>query len=73
MKLFYSASSPFVRKVLISAMACGLDERITRVTTDPWSSPPDLTRQNPLSKVPCLGWGMPAKTARLTGTRPRPS
>ena len=54
MKLFYSPASPFVRKVMISAIACGLDERITRVPTDPWSSPPDLIRQNPLSKVPCL-------------------
>jgi len=54
MKLFYAAASPFVRKVMACAIACGLEERITKVTTDPWSSPPDLLKQNPLSKVPCL-------------------
>ncbi len=54
MKLFYSATSPYVRKVLACAIACGLDDRITNVTTDPWSSPPELVNANPLSKVPCL-------------------
>ncbi|MDT7950339.1 MAG: glutathione S-transferase N-terminal domain-containing protein [Acetobacteraceae bacterium] len=54
MKLFYSPTSPFVRKVMVTAMAAGLEPQIERVTTNPWESPPDLLAQNPLSKVPCL-------------------
>ncbi|HYZ62240.1 MAG TPA: glutathione S-transferase N-terminal domain-containing protein [Acetobacteraceae bacterium] len=54
MKLFYSSGSPYARKVMACAIACGLEERIAKVTTDPWSSPPELVAQNPLSKVPCL-------------------
>ncbi len=54
MKLFYSSSSPFVRKVSACAIAGGLENRITPVTTNPWQSTPELLGQNPLSKVPCL-------------------
>ena len=54
MKLFYSATSPFVRKVMATAIAAGLEDRIERVGTNPWESPADLLAQNPLSKVPCL-------------------
>lgn len=54
MKLFYSPTSPFVRKVIATAIAVGLDNKIERVTTNPWESPPDLLAQNPLAKVPCL-------------------
>ena len=35
-------------------MACGLDDRITRIETNPHVSPPALLGDNPLSKVPCL-------------------
>jgi glutathione S-transferase len=54
MKLFYSATSPFVRKVLICAITRGIDGQITRVSTNPHVSPADLLAANPLSKVPCL-------------------
>ena len=54
MKLYYSAASPYVRKVLACAIAGGVDGQITRVDTNPHVSPPDLLRDNPLSKVPCL-------------------
>jgi glutathione S-transferase len=54
MKLFYSASSPFVRKVMACAIACELDAQIERVSTNPWESPAELLAYNPLSKVPCL-------------------
>ena len=54
MRLFYSPTSPFVRKVLACAVARGIRPRIELVTTDPWSSPPALLAQNPLAKVPCL-------------------
>ncbi len=54
MKLYYSPTSPFVRKVVVTAMAAGLDAQITRVPTNPWLNPADLVQDNPLSKVPCL-------------------
>ena len=57
MKLYYSATSPYVRKVVASAMAVGLEGRITRVETNPHGSPPGLLADNPLSKVPCLEIG----------------
>ncbi len=54
MKLFYSATSPYVRKVLASAIARGLDSQIQLLPTNPHASPPELLAANPLSKVPCL-------------------
>ncbi len=54
MKLYYSPTSPYVRKVLACAIARGIDERIERIETNPHESPPLLLRDNPLSKVPCL-------------------
>ena len=54
MKLFYSPTSPFVRKVLATAIAAGVEPKIERVTTNPWESPAELLAQNPLAKVPCL-------------------
>ena len=54
MKLHYSPFSPYVRKVLAVAIASGVEGQITRVDTNPAASPPDLLRNNPLSKVPCL-------------------
>jgi glutathione S-transferase len=53
-KLYYSATSPYVRKVMACAIIRGLDRRIEKVTTNPHLSPPDLVADNPLSKVPCL-------------------
>lgn len=54
MKLFYSPTSPFVRKVVIAAKIRGLDAQIERLPTDAHSSPATLLAANPLSKVPCL-------------------
>ncbi len=54
MKLFYSATSPYARKVLASAIALDIDTQIELVPTNPWTAPPALTAANPLSKVPCL-------------------
>ncbi len=54
MKLYYSATSPFVRKVMACAIARGLDHQIERIDTDPHVSPASLVRNNPLSKLPCL-------------------
>lgn len=54
MKLRYSATSPYVRKVLATAIETGLDSRVERVPTDPWSPETDLPASNPLGKVPAL-------------------
>jgi glutathione S-transferase len=53
MKLRYSATSPFVRKVLMVAHEAGLADRIELQPTDVWGS--DAIRgDNPLGKVPAL-------------------
>ncbi|MGE0418053.1 MAG: glutathione S-transferase family protein [Acetobacteraceae bacterium] len=54
MKLFYSATSPYVRKVMAVAILRGLEDRIEKLPSNPHQSPADLLAQNPLSKVPCL-------------------
>ncbi len=54
MKLHYSATSPYVRKVMACAIARGIDGQIERVPTNPHTSPASLLADNPLSKVPCL-------------------
>ena len=54
MKLFYSATSPYVRKVMACAIQRGIVDRIETTSSNPHASPPDLLAQNPLSKVPCL-------------------
>jgi glutathione S-transferase len=54
MKLYYSSTSPYVRKVMACAIVRGLDSRIDRHPSNPHASPPDLVADNPLSKVPCL-------------------
>ncbi|MGE5545895.1 MAG: glutathione S-transferase family protein [Solirubrobacterales bacterium] len=54
MKLRYSTSSPFVRKVLLVAHETGLADRVEPVTTNAWAPDTDLVRDNPLSKVPAL-------------------
>ncbi|MBN8903659.1 MAG: glutathione S-transferase [Rhodospirillales bacterium 69-11] len=54
MKLFYSATSPYVRKVMACAITRGLENRIEKVPTNPHQSPPELLAANPLSKVTCL-------------------
>ena len=54
MKLFYSPTSPYVRKVLACAIATGLEPQITRLPTNPHESSAELLAVNPLSKVPCL-------------------
>jgi glutathione S-transferase len=53
-KLFYSPTSPFARKVIACAIAREIDAQLELIPTNPHVSPPDLTSQNPLSKIPCL-------------------
>ncbi|MDJ0946111.1 MAG: glutathione S-transferase N-terminal domain-containing protein [Kiloniellales bacterium] len=54
MKLNYSPTSPYVRKVLVSALELGLADRIERVDSNPWDESDALPRTNPLGKVPAL-------------------
>lgn len=54
MKLYYSSTSPFVRKVNVLAIETGLDKQIEWVTTNPWQAEDKLTTENPLSKIPTL-------------------
>lgn len=56
MKLRYSPTSPFVRKVLVLAIETGLDNRIERVPTTvmPMQPNEELSHQNPLMKLPTM-------------------
>ena len=54
MKLRWTPGSPFVRKVTITAIETGLEDRIDRVATDPRAADDDLVKDNPLGNVPAL-------------------
>ena len=54
MKLRYSPTSPYVRKVAVAALETGLDGRIERIETDVWNPATDIAEDNPLGKVPAL-------------------
>ncbi len=54
MKLRYSPTSPYVRKVSVVALETGLNDRIERVPTNVWASDTYIGRDNPLGKVPAL-------------------
>ncbi len=54
MKLRYSPTSPYVRKVTVAAIETGLDKRIERIWTPLPSAAADLPSDNPLGKVPAL-------------------
>ena len=56
MKLYYSPTSPYVRKVTVLAMETGLDAKIERIPapTTPVDQNPDVAKANPLAKVPAL-------------------
>jgi glutathione S-transferase len=59
MKLYYSAASPFVRKVLVCAHECGLAGDIELVPTKVLPSEPnrEYARVTPLMKLPALDRG----------------
>ena len=54
MKLRHSPTSPYVRKVSVTALERGLDGRIERVPTDTRDPKSDHAADNPLGKVPAL-------------------
>jgi glutathione S-transferase len=56
MKLFWSATSPFVRKVLVCAIERGVRDRLelVPVTVNPVGGPNPVSTHNPAGKIPCL-------------------
>ena len=54
MKLRFSPTSPYVRKVMICVIELGLENQVEKVATNPWSADTDLPDDNPLGKVPAL-------------------
>lgn len=54
MRLHYSSTSPFTRKVLVCAMELDMDGDIEKVPTNPWESAAELVDNNPLSRIPVL-------------------
>lgn len=54
LKLWYSPASPFVRKVLVFAHEVGLADSIALVPGNVWEPETDITKDNPLGKVPAL-------------------
>jgi len=57
-KLFYSSASPYVRKVVVTAIEAGLDNEIERVTPSDsvWigNGDAEVSDNNPLGKIPTL-------------------
>jgi glutathione S-transferase len=54
MKLRYSPTSPYVRKVMIAAIETGQAGKIEIEPANVWAADSDIGRQNPLGKVPAL-------------------
>ncbi|MFO0602894.1 MAG: glutathione S-transferase N-terminal domain-containing protein [Polyangiales bacterium] len=56
MKLYYTPTSPFVRKVLVAAHELGLADRVETVLLrpSPTQADPTLSHANPLNKIPAL-------------------
>ncbi len=54
MKLRYSPLSPFVRKVTVTLIETGLDDKVERIPTDVWNPETDIAEDNPLGKIPTL-------------------
>lgn len=54
MKLRYSATSPYVRKVMVTAIEMGVADTIELLSTNVWAQETDIHAHNPLGKVPAL-------------------
>ena len=54
MKLFFTPRSPFVRKVRVSIIELGLNDKIDQQQVDLENPPAELSEWNPLGKVPTL-------------------
>jgi glutathione S-transferase len=54
MKLRYSPTSPYVRKVAVLMHEAGLDPKIERIEVNPLNPDDVKSSPNPLGKIPCL-------------------
>ncbi len=56
MKLYYSPSSPYARKVRVLALLTGLDKKMdmVNVALTPVAPNPDVDKHNPIGKIPAL-------------------
>jgi len=54
MKLCYSPTSPYVRKVVVTAMETGAEADIERIPNNVWDPATEIAVTNPLGKVPAL-------------------
>ena len=54
MKLYYSATSPYARKVRVLIVEHGLSDQVTLERTDPMTETAAAKIGNPLSKIPAL-------------------
>ena len=54
MKLYYSPTSPYSRKILLLAKSLGLGDDVEIVMANPLENGPELLAANPLAKVPAL-------------------
>lgn len=54
MKLRFSPTSPFVRKVTVTLHETGLADGVQLITTNVWDPATDIAEDNPVGKVPAL-------------------
>ncbi|MEQ8506505.1 MAG: glutathione S-transferase [Rhodospirillales bacterium] len=54
MKLRYSSTSPFVRKVMVTAHEAGIVDQIEPIATNVWAKDTDIGTDNPVGKVPTI-------------------
>lgn len=54
MKLYYTQTSPYSRKVRLVIREKGLEKEIEEILVDPFQDDPELQAMNPLGKVPTL-------------------
>ena len=54
MQLYYWPTSPYVRKVMVSALEAGVDGHFEVLHTSPFKTGHDLQDRNPLGKIPAL-------------------
>ncbi len=54
MKLRYSPTSPYVRKISVTIIELGLENDVTNIPTNVWDAECDIADDNPLGKVPTL-------------------
>jgi glutathione S-transferase len=54
MKLYWSPTSPYTRKVRAIIIEKGLSDRFEHVRTNVWSDPAEFFKINPLGKIPAI-------------------